>query len=910
MPGWTTRRGARSRPRHASSAICSSTAEFADGLSRGGTVRALRPALPQHGDEHDGLDDHDRGRRPRRCRSRSTPGWSAGELAVARAAAAVAAAARAPRWPAAWTSSQPPVARALAELGAVDQVRGEGATVPRARGARAARAPRRAVLGEIRGRRLARAPRAAPRGGAVRRLARHRARRWPRPDVPARAIGWVYGSAERRRGARRLGVAARSRAPSVRPGPPRRRSRPLVGQHAGARRAQRGGGGVDGALGPLLPRDARRGRAGGAGGPGSSTALARGGTQVALVVGGRDDRPSIVDSRLQRGGDDRGAVVGPRAVRAGARRRRRLRRRERATRAARAGAEVIRHPRRLGKGAGAAHGASRRRGRGAPRTWSRSTAMASTTRPTSPRCCARRPGRFATAVIWAPAGAEPRRVPAGRLNAMRVAGFFVNWASGLARARHPVGLPGLSARAAVDAVRTQRGGFVFETEVLMAAAAPRRGRRRGAGARRSPRARAAQPLPPRAPTASPIGGLSGRTRARRGGARGGAVAASWSRVFEPRPAWPRAARHPRAARARGLAGAVEGGVRAAAARRAGAAAAHHLAGGRGAASAPPRWPRWPPRRCRCWLLQAVAGDRLPDVVTPLVAALYGGAPQPLGSARRADAAARGSRRGGGAVMTGAELRRRRRGRRPRGLHDRHVPRPGRPPGRAVRARDLPPLPRRRVADAGHDAAAGPAGCSRDGRDPRLSDQVRREFHDQESDVGQQLLFPRGQPWPNYSYQVPRAEFDTILLDHARKQGVDVHQPATVERRAFDAEGVTVDASTTASAWPHAGALARRRQRARQLPGLAAGPARAHPEPRQGRRSSPTSGAPTASRARKRATSASTSSSDGWFWWIPFADDVTSVGAVMHARTVRERGGLAGGALRGDDPPLPRGGRGL
>src|SRR6185503_18396077 len=30
--------------------------------------------------------------------------------------------------------------------------------------------------------------------------------------------------------------------------------------------------------------------------------------------------------------------------------------------------------------------------------------------------------------------------------------------------------------------------------------------------------------------------------------------------------------------------------------------------------------------------------------------------------------------------------------------------------------------------------------------------------------------------------------------------------------------------------------------------------------------------------------------DGWFWWIPFAGEVTSVGCVMHARTVRGREG--------------------
>jgi flavin-dependent dehydrogenase len=30
--------------------------------------------------------------------------------------------------------------------------------------------------------------------------------------------------------------------------------------------------------------------------------------------------------------------------------------------------------------------------------------------------------------------------------------------------------------------------------------------------------------------------------------------------------------------------------------------------------------------------------------------------------------------------------------------------------------------------------------------------------------------------------------------------------------------------------------------------------------------------------------------DGWFWWIPFAGDRTSIGCVLHARTVRGRQG--------------------
>src|SRR5512145_2909699 len=34
-----------------------------------------------------------------------------------------------------------------------------------------------------------------------------------------------------------------------------------------------------------------------------------------------------------------------------------------------------------------------------------------------------------------------------------------------------------------------------------------------------------------------------------------------------------------------------------------------------------------------------------------------------------------------------------------------------------------------------------------------------------------FFFLDGQPWPSYTYQVPRAEFDALLLNHARSCGV-------------------------------------------------------------------------------------------------------------------------------------------
>src|SRR5207247_11154 len=69
------------------------------------------------------------------------------------------------------------------------------------------------------------------------------------------------------------------------------------------------------------------------------------------------------------------------------------------------------------------------------------------------------------------------------------------------------------------------------------------------------------------------------------------------------------------------------------------------------------------------------------------------------------------------------------------------------------------------------------------------------FHDQESGLEHTFYFLRDKPWPPYAYQVPRAEFDALLLEHAKKLGVDVRQPATALAVAFDADGVTVTAES-------------------------------------------------------------------------------------------------------------------
>jgi flavin-dependent dehydrogenase len=165
------------------------------------------------------------------------------------------------------------------------------------------------------------------------------------------------------------------------------------------------------------------------------------------------------------------------------------------------------------------------------------------------------------------------------------------------------------------------------------------------------------------------------------------------------------------------------------------------------------------------------------------------------------------------------------------------------------------------------------------------------FHDQESDLEYRFYFREGQPWPNYSYEVPRAEFDQILLEHAAKEpGASVLQPATVERVEFDADGATVGireggesrtlrARFVVDASGRDGFFASRRVgRRAPIPGLGKVSLFAHYE-----------GAPRW-QGRDEGMIRLYSFEDGWFWWIPFAGGLTSIGCVLHAKTARGREG--------------------
>jgi hypothetical protein len=138
-----------------------------------------------------------------------------------------------------------------------------------------------------------------------------------------------------------------------------------------------------------------------------------------------------------------------------------------AARAEAAGAEVIRHPRRLGKGQAIRTGMAAASARGAtsvvtldgdgqhdpadiPRLRAVSDAL---------------PG----ALVIGGRLEQSGRFVRGRLNAVRVAGFFVNWVTGLHVEDTQSGFR-LYPLSLVRELPTRRGGFVFETEVLVAAA--------------------------------------------------------------------------------------------------------------------------------------------------------------------------------------------------------------------------------------------------------------------------------------------------------------------------------------------------------------------------------------------------------------------------------------------------------
>jgi hypothetical protein len=139
-----------------------------------------------------------------------------------------------------------------------------------------------------------------------------------------------------------------------------------------------------------------------------------------------------------------------------------------AAEAQRAGAEVVRHGRRLGKGQALRSGFVAARVRGAD--------VIVTVDGDGQHDPEDIPGLLAAALAAPDAiivGGRLRPhapLPAGRLNAIRVAGFFLTWVTGRRLDDTQSGFRAYPA-ALFETVVLRRGGFVLETEVLVAAAA-------------------------------------------------------------------------------------------------------------------------------------------------------------------------------------------------------------------------------------------------------------------------------------------------------------------------------------------------------------------------------------------------------------------------------------------------------
>lgn len=141
--------------------------------------------------------------------------------------------------------------------------------------------------------------------------------------------------------------------------------------------------------------------------------------------------------------------------------------------AAAAGAEVIRLERRLGKGMALRRGFERALARGVDRvvTMDGDGQHDADDIPRLLAAAARHPDALVIGGRLGDVhGAVARQLPPGRVAAMRVAGFFISWLTDVALCDTQSGFRVYPVRLVQD-VQPRRGGFVFESEIIVRAAA-------------------------------------------------------------------------------------------------------------------------------------------------------------------------------------------------------------------------------------------------------------------------------------------------------------------------------------------------------------------------------------------------------------------------------------------------------
>jgi flavin-dependent dehydrogenase len=159
-------------------------------------------------------------------------------------------------------------------------------------------------------------------------------------------------------------------------------------------------------------------------------------------------------------------------------------------------------------------------------------------------------------------------------------------------------------------------------------------------------------------------------------------------------------------------------------------------------------------------------------------------------------------------------------------------------------------------------------------------------------AGKEIIFADGiVPCPERTFQVERAKFDSILLDHARSLGAEVRMPATVRALALRADGCTATVQTAGGEQTVTARWAIDASgRDKFFPCDAKRATDPSPFPKRVAVYNHFHGvARSAGRAAGHTTAVRLG--DGWFWIIPLAEGRTSVGLVTTVDSMR-RAGLA------------------
>ena len=146
--------------------------------------------------------------------------------------------------------------------------------------------------------------------------------------------------------------------------------------------------------------------------------------------------------------------------------------------------------------------------------------------------------------------------------------------------------------------------------------------------------------------------------------------------------------------------------------------------------------------------------------------------------------------------------------------------------------------------------------------------------------------------PDYAFQVKREEFDQVLFEHARANGVDAREEVTVERVAFDAEGRAIHADARDAAGNPLRVRMRHLLDASGRDTLLGSQLKL--KQRNPRHASAAIFSHYAGVARRPGEDAGNVTicrhEHGWLWFIPLRDDTTSVGVVSSPEHLKQRRG--------------------